>query len=1094
MSQMMTNPAREILLRANFPGPGLKRSADGEPAVMFGELAVFDEWTEIHSRIEGHFMERVARGAFTKTFREGEGRIKVLFNHGLDPSIGLKPIGSILELREDDAAARYEVEILDAPYAQELVPGLAKKLYGTSFRMRPTTLKVEVVRRPRASAYNPKGLPEHTIRETGIFEFGPVTFAAYTGASAGMRSLTDDFVRERLGEDDPEQRAWTPRSSILVPGDVDLRGGDGLAEDIRASVQDDRLYARSIDLVADEPWLIHPAAFATIKSLLRERAAGAKPTPEEVAARIDGLQRQAPDTPQGTVAVIPLYGPIVPKATLFTQVSGTASVEGFQKSLRAALESNDVSAIVIDIDSPGGMAAMIRELGDEVMAARDVKPIVGVANFKACSAAYWIMACCTEAVATPSAIVGSVGACADHTDLTAAMKNAGVKVTEFESKASPYKLELSPLRPLSDEARTEAQARIDRLGELFVSAVATARGVPEKKVLAEFGQGRVLSAEEALAAGMIDRIATLEETVARLGDNAEEIDPDEDEDAPLPADEEEPDGDGDEPAVAASAVDALHGADPGHSANGAETSHSEDRSRSSDPAAAATPDNTNLEGGTNMSATLAEKKGRQLEIGRRLKEINIEFPADRMPDDTRAEWDGLLAEDADLKADIADVESRLKQLTDLGIGDDGPRKPRTIAGTTREAGFSVGVPRVEDPFDFTTLRSNSLNPEQLGAELRDRARMAIEGARFRQPNVSQEDAQTSAERLLEEIDTKDGALARHMLVTGSEVYRRAFNKSLGGIGLSVAEQQAMDLCRAASLVDAQGGFAVPFTLDPTVVLTSDGVTNPIRAISRVAQTVTDNWHGVTSQGVVAAYRGGEFTEAIDGAPTLAQPEVIVEEADAFIPYSYAVGQDWVGIGSDLAFMIADAKDVLEADKFLFGAGHGSHEPEGVISGLDPSSWVETASAHTFAPADVYNTMHALPPRFRANGQWVANLAIYDKIRNFDTAGGAQLWMRIGEGMLTNAQGNTGAQLLGRAANEASEMDDTTADGALILLVGNFQKGFVVVDRVGMSVELIPNLFGPNGRPTGQRGLYAYWRNSSKVLVDNAFRLLRVSPS
>lgn len=1095
MTRQTTNPTRENCVRARFPGPGLKRSASDGPTVMFGELAVFDQWTEINSRVEGHFMECVAAGAFKKTFAENIDRIRVLLNHGLDPSTGLKPLGPIISLREDADAARYEVELLDADYVREILPGLEAGLYGSSFRMRPT--KIERVSRPRPSAHNPNGLPEQTIRETGVVEFGPVTFAQYPGATAGVRSLTDDFVREMLADD--EGRLWQPGSSISVP--ADLKGGKEssardaeLPEQTRAELIEDGLYARCTDMVADEPWLITPAAYATIKAILAERRAGGKPTADEISARVDGLSRQAPDSPQGTVAVIPFYGPIVPKATYFTQVSGVTSVEGFQEKFRAALESNDVTAIVIDINSPGGRAAMIPELAAEILAAREVKPIIGVANTMAGSAAYWVMACCTEAVATPSGSVGSIGACADHTDLTAAMEAAGVKVTQFSSAVSPYKLELSPLRPLSKEAVAHAQGEIDRLGEQFVAVVAEGRGVPVATVLEQFGQGRMLNADDALDAGMIDKIATLEQTVASLGNDAEELPSDESDeaDAPLP-DEDGEDGDGD---AAANADERTPGAATGHSATGAELAHSADRSRSSEPAAAAAiAPKTEMEGSSEMlhaNASLAEKKARLVEIDQRLKEMQVEHAAGRMADAAQTEWDGLIEERAGLEADVADVEGRLEQLRSIGIEETGAAKSqRQIRVNGREGGFTPGVTRVEDPFDFSTLRANSLNPDELGSELRDRAMRVIETARFRQPNVSIEDAQTSAARLLEDVDTADGALARHMLVTGSDVYRRAFGKSLGNVGLTREEQTALDLARAASLTDAQGGFAVPFTLDPTVILTSDGAVNPIRAISRVAQTVTDNWHGVTSAGVVAAYRSGEGVEASDGAPTLQQPAVPVEEADVFIPYSYAVGQDWVGMGSEFAMMIADAKDVLEADKYLHGRGSGFKEPEGLIAGLENTSIVESDAAHAFTYPDVYAVEDALPPRFRSKAQWIANRAIYNLIRQFDTQGGAQLWMRINQLLENTPSGNTGAQVLGYAANEASEMDDAIADGADILVLGDFRH-FVVVDRIGMSVEAIPNLFGPNGRPTGQRGLYAYWRNSSAVLVDNAFRKLRVS--
>jgi hypothetical protein len=159
---------------------------------MSGHFAVLNQWTEINSIFEGAFMERFAPGAFKKTIRENRDSMRVLLEHGHDPSIGNKPLGAIRTLREDGEGAFYEVDLLDAGYVREdILPGLEKGLYGASFRFR--VIREEVVEEPKASAQNPKGLPERTVKEAEVMEFGPVTFPAYSGASAGIRSVTDEF-------------------------------------------------------------------------------------------------------------------------------------------------------------------------------------------------------------------------------------------------------------------------------------------------------------------------------------------------------------------------------------------------------------------------------------------------------------------------------------------------------------------------------------------------------------------------------------------------------------------------------------------------------------------------------------------------------------------------------------------------------------------------------------------------------------------------------------------------------------------------------------------------------------------------------------
>jgi HK97 family phage major capsid protein len=117
---------------------------------------------------------------------------------------------------------------------------------------------------------------------------------------------------------------------------------------------------------------------------------------------------------------------------------------------------------------------------------------------------------------------------------------------------------------------------------------------------------------------------------------------------------------------------------------------------------------------------------------------------------------------------------------------------------------------------------------------------------------------------------------------------------------------------------------------------------------------------------------------------------------------------------------------------------------------------------------------------------LANNLIYNKIRRFDTGGGNGLWAQLGDGRP--------AVMLGRNAVEAEAMDGTiTTSGAnnnYVLIFGDFSN-YVVATRLGMTVELIPHLFGPNRRPTGQRGWIAWYRVGADSVNDNAFRLLNV---
>jgi len=208
-----------------------RAASDGGMPTLHGHFAVFNRFTEIDSWFEGHFMERIAPGAFRKTFKEQNP--KVLFQHGSDPQIGDKPLGSIESLSEDATGAAYEVRLLDTAYVRELIPGLEAGLYGASFRFK--VMREELMETPKPSDDNPLGLPERTIKEAQVMEFGPVTFPAYSDASAGVRSLTDRFLFDAIERDPTRARDLLTVGAtelVSVRLDPELHGARMDPEDI----------------------------------------------------------------------------------------------------------------------------------------------------------------------------------------------------------------------------------------------------------------------------------------------------------------------------------------------------------------------------------------------------------------------------------------------------------------------------------------------------------------------------------------------------------------------------------------------------------------------------------------------------------------------------------------------------------------------------------------------------------------------------------------------------------------------------------------------------------------------------------------------
>lgn len=204
------------LVRARYDiGAAELRADDGDTGrTLHGHFAVFDRWTTIDSYWEGRFLERVGDKAFNRTFKERRDKIRVLYDHGGDPSIGNKPLGAPDVLRADKGVgAYYESELFDTAYVNELLPALRAKQLGASFRFR--VVADQWVEPKKASDHNPQMLPERTITDVDLYEFGPVTFPAYEEATAGVRSGSDAFF-DRLLHDPVFLARFTERVGLAV--------------------------------------------------------------------------------------------------------------------------------------------------------------------------------------------------------------------------------------------------------------------------------------------------------------------------------------------------------------------------------------------------------------------------------------------------------------------------------------------------------------------------------------------------------------------------------------------------------------------------------------------------------------------------------------------------------------------------------------------------------------------------------------------------------------------------------------------------------------------------------------------------------------
>ena len=260
-------------------------------------------------------------------------------------------------------------------------------------------------------------------------------------------------------------------------------------------------------VVLDTPWAILPSALAALAESARvDPAAAGFVLPQ---------QEHSTPPPVGAVAVIPVYGVIEHRSDWMTEMFGGTSVDSLRDQMRAALSDSSVKAIVLDIDSPGGTVAGMTELAAEMRSARGgSKPIVAVANTMAASAAYWLAAQADEVIVTPSGSVGSVGVYAVHQEASRMLDEMGVTTTIVS--AGEHKTEGNEYEPLTDEARSDIQERVDSHYQQFLSDVAAGRRTSVAEAEANYGGGRVLTSRKALDAGMVDRVETLAQTLTRM--------------------------------------------------------------------------------------------------------------------------------------------------------------------------------------------------------------------------------------------------------------------------------------------------------------------------------------------------------------------------------------------------------------------------------------------------------------------------------------------------------------------------------------------------------------------------------------------------
>ena len=261
-------------------------------------------------------------------------------------------------------------------------------------------------------------------------------------------------------------------------------------------------------LVFNKPLMVTQDYAETIAVVLSDRL---NLDVEGLQIKSDAKDQRVATTNKG-VAVIPIVGSMSHRSTGIEAMSGMTSYTTLQKQFEAAFNDPNVGSILMDIDSPGGSVAGAFDFRDYLMSKKGTKPVYALARDAMCSAAYLIGSTADKVYATQTARVGSIGVVAMHTDASGKMEKEGLKPTfisagKFKTAGNPYeKLEGEKLKYLQDS--------VDESYDMFINAVADARGIDKKAI--RDTEARVYGGKKAVEIGLADGIRTYESVLAEM--------------------------------------------------------------------------------------------------------------------------------------------------------------------------------------------------------------------------------------------------------------------------------------------------------------------------------------------------------------------------------------------------------------------------------------------------------------------------------------------------------------------------------------------------------------------------------------------------
>lgn len=475
--------------------------------------------------------------------------------------------------------------------------------------------------------------------------------------------------------------------------------------------------------------------------------------------------------------------------------------------------------------------------------------------------------------------------------------------------------------------------------------------------------------------------------------------------------------------------------------------------------------------------SIDQMRARLAEVRTELAEVNDADVFDE------ARWNDLSEEGEALVEKIEKAEERAAKIARV---EAHARKPENV---TSGDGARSAIDRdvLGEPESVRNVGRNESNPWDVDvrtaapSELRERALSAIEGLSGASDSIR--------ETMTRGIERGEGNLSSLVLITTSPEYTRAFAKVARGDTSMLSREEAAawskanSFARAMSTTDGSGGYLTPTQIDPAVTLSDAGSTNPIWDLARRVTVSSDTYRNV-SAGSTSWSWDTEGAEVSDDASTFTNTDVPLYPARGFVPVSFEALHTIDNVTSIVADLLADGYDQLVGAALTTGSG--SAQPTGIVTALTGGAQEQSSeTTDVFASADVYATYEKANVRHRKRGSWLSGIVTLDAIRQFATDDGHALLARLGEG--------DPMRVLGRPWFENSDMDDTIngTQENRILVYGDFSC-YVVAVGWGSMVEFVPQVFGANGRPTGQRGWFATSYLGADSVNDGAFGMLNVT--